>query len=77
MLAVALDPVAPLRLTPREAEVYRYLLRGESNRHIADELGISVNTVKTHVSRILAEFRVRHRSELIYKDGVRPKPPRD
>lgn len=47
----ALDP-----LSPRELEVLASLSRGRSNREIARELSISEETVKSHVSRILAKL---------------------
>lgn len=65
VLAAALEPKEALHLTPRESEVYQLLLLGHSNLAIAKSLGISVNTVKTHVSRILNEFNVPDRTELI------------
>jgi LuxR family maltose regulon positive regulatory protein len=49
-------------LTPREAEVLHLLATGASNRAIAAELGISIPTVKTHVSRILGKLNVPSRT---------------
>ncbi len=40
------------RLTPRELEVLRLLAKGLTNRQIASELGVSMETIKTHVERI-------------------------
>lgn len=42
-------------LTPRETDVLRALGRGRSNAQIAVELTISIATVKTHVSSVLAK----------------------
>jgi DNA-binding CsgD family transcriptional regulator len=42
-------------LTDREAEVLVLLGEGLSNREVADRLVVSLHTVKTHVSRILAK----------------------
>jgi DNA-binding CsgD family transcriptional regulator len=50
-------------LTVREVEVLRLLADGASNQAIADELVVSLPTVKTHVSRILAKLDVRSRSQ--------------
>lgn len=69
--SAALSSGSAFRLTPRESEVHKRLLAGQSNAAIAMELGISVNTVKSHVSRILNEFGAAHRSELVYMAGVR------
>jgi len=51
-------------LTPREREVYERLLLGRSNRRIAEELGISLPTVKTHVSSILKKLGASSREDL-------------
>ena len=50
-------------LTVREVEVLRLLVRGASNREIADELVVSLNTVKSHVTRILAKLAVSSRTQ--------------
>ncbi|MGD2048145.1 MAG: LuxR C-terminal-related transcriptional regulator [Chloroflexota bacterium] len=52
-------------LTVREAEVLRLLADGASNQAIADELVVSLPTVKTHVSRILAKLEVRSRNQAV------------
>ncbi len=52
-------------LTEREREVLRRVSHGLSNRAIADELGISVRTVKSYVSSLLAKHETRNRVELI------------
>lgn len=51
------------RLTPREREVLQILAAGRRNRDIAEQLGISENTVKFHVSRILRKLGARSRGE--------------
>ena len=52
-------------LTEREREVLALMVRGYSNRKIADELVISASTVKNHVSSILAKLAVSSRSEAV------------
>ena len=53
------DPLQPL--SPRERDVLRLIARGHSNRQIARELGIGVQTVKTHVSSILTKLDLKDR----------------
>lgn len=52
-------------LTPREKEVLICLAQGLNNKQIADELFISVTTVKIHVSKILKKLNVKSRSQAI------------
>lgn len=52
-------------LTAREAEVFGYLARGRNVRFIEEELVVSYNTVKTHVSHIYAKMGVHSHQELI------------
>lgn len=51
------------RLTYREIEVLKVLAERGSNREIAAQLGISENTVRVHVSNILAKLNLRNRRE--------------
>jgi len=48
-------------MTAREIEVARLIYQGYSNEAIANELNISVATVKTHVHNLLVKFNVRSR----------------
>src|SRR6056297_1307281 len=50
-------------LTDRELEVLALLGRGLSNQEIADELVVSIKTVKTHVSNILAKLEVDSKTQ--------------
>ncbi len=56
-------PVYPNALTQREVEVLRLIALGKSNREIADELTISLNTVLRHVSHIFAKTGAVNRTE--------------
>lgn len=51
-------------LSAREQEVLQFVVAGSRNRHIADQLGISENTVKFHVSNLLRKTSSRNRGEL-------------
>lgn len=48
-------------LSPREQEVLALIVEGLTNREIAAELGIAVNTVRNHVQSILTKLEVRNR----------------
>jgi len=48
-------------LSPRETEVARLIARGRSNLDIANELFVSVGTVKTHVANIQAKLGTANR----------------
>ena len=58
----AVFPTAPL--TSREEEVLRAAARGRSNTEIAQELFLSLGTVKTHLSNLQAKVGARNRVEL-------------
>jgi two-component system, NarL family, response regulator LiaR len=52
-----------LPLSERECEVLALLGQGFSNRQIADELYLSVNTVKTHVANVFGKLGVSNRTQ--------------
>lgn len=52
-------------LTPREMEVLRRLVLGHTNKEIGAELFISEETVKTHISRLLAKLDAENRAQAI------------
>lgn len=52
-------------LTTRERDVLKLLTKGYDNQTIADELFISLKTVKTHVSNILAKLEVEDRTQAV------------
>ncbi len=60
--ATATDPPGAQELTEREREVLAALRAGYSNARIGTRLGISVRTVKTHVSNILAKLGAESRT---------------
>ena len=59
------DPVDLAQLTAREFEVLEQLREGRSNTAIALRLGISVTTVKTHVSSILVKLGAESRTQVV------------
>ena len=60
-------PVADYQLTPREKEILQSLSRGNSFKMIAAELGISLDTVRTHIKRIYDKLHVRSQIEAVSK----------
>ena len=60
-------------LTDREREVLTLIARGRSNTEIAQDLHITLGTVKTHVGRLLSKLNARDRAQLVigaYEAGV-------
>jgi LuxR family maltose regulon positive regulatory protein len=53
------------RLSARELEVLRLMARGASNQAIADQLVITVGTVKSHINHILGKLAARNRTEAV------------
>jgi DNA-binding NarL/FixJ family response regulator len=50
-------------LTPRQLDVLRLLLKGEPNKVIARQLGLTEGTVKIHIAAILRALQARNRTE--------------
>ncbi|MBB5081270.1 DNA-binding NarL/FixJ family response regulator [Nonomuraea endophytica] len=67
-------PMAELAgLSEREREVLLLIARGRTNDQIAEHLGISRVTVKTHVRRLLAKLDAHDRAQLVvvaYESGL-------
>jgi len=71
------------KLTPRQTDVLALLLRGLSNKLIARELNLSVETVKDHVAAVLRALGVNSRTQAVLavsqmpgQGGIAPWPPR-
>ncbi|MGR6922776.1 response regulator [[Actinomadura] parvosata] len=60
-------------VTEREQDVLLLIARGLSNREIAAHLQLSLATVKTHITRLLAKLEARDRAQLVivaYESGL-------
>ncbi|WP_078552331.1 response regulator [Bacillus alkalicellulosilyticus] len=51
-------------LTPRELDIIKRIGEGRSNKEIAEELALSVGTVKNHISLILDKLDLRDRTQI-------------
>lgn len=56
-----------LGITRREHEVLGLLAAGRSNQEIAGQLGLSLNTVKTHIGRLYDKLEAARRTEAILR----------
>ncbi|MDE2059481.1 MAG: response regulator transcription factor [candidate division NC10 bacterium] len=52
-------------LTDREQEIVKWVMQGMTNKEIAAQLGISDNTVKTHLGNIFGKLKVTRRLQLL------------
>jgi len=57
--------IGSLGLTPRQTDVLALLLKGQPNKLIARELGLSVETVKDHVAAVLRALNVSSRTQAV------------
>lgn len=59
------EGVTHVQLTPRELTTLGLMARGQSNKEIANSLGISERTVKTHLSHLFEKLGVTSRTEAV------------
>ncbi|MBW1298823.1 hypothetical protein GBO31_25230 [Aquimarina litoralis] len=55
-------------LSKQENTVKELILSGKTNKEIANELFISINTVKTHISNIYSKLNISSRKELLVRN---------
>jgi DNA-binding NarL/FixJ family response regulator len=54
-------------LSEREAEVLKHLAMGKTNQQIADDLYVSLNTIKTHLKNIYIKLDVNTKTQALLK----------
>jgi RNA polymerase sigma factor (sigma-70 family) len=54
-------------ITARERDVLRLVGKGMSNKEIAENLGMTINTVKSHVKNIYEKLQVNRRVQAVAK----------
>jgi DNA-binding NarL/FixJ family response regulator len=59
------DRMKQQALTPREADILRYMMLGMSNKAIASKLTLAVGTVKTHVKSVLEKLDAKSRTQAV------------
>lgn len=63
--SLLLEPMLAEKLTPREWEILAMIAGGASNQEIADDLILSVGTVKGHVNHIFGKLDVHNRTAAV------------
>lgn len=66
------DPPAPDKLSPVEQTVLQLLARGLLYKEVAEEMDVSISTVRTHVWHIYRKLQVHNRTEAILKAAPAP-----
>ncbi len=61
------ESIEAYQISTREAEVLSLLAAGCSNQEIANQLFISLSTVKSHISRIYSKLAVKRRTQAVQK----------
>ncbi|MEM7115440.1 MAG: LuxR C-terminal-related transcriptional regulator [Chloroflexota bacterium] len=63
--AVSASPLFQQPLSPRELELVHYLAQGLTNRQIAEQMVVSLNTVKAHTRRLYHKLDVHNRTQAV------------
>jgi len=53
------------KLTPREREVFELVIRGKTNKQVANMLGATERTIKAHRHRVMEKMQVQSLAELV------------
>ena len=61
------DELKRLDLSKREYEVLQLIVQGHSNAEIAENLFLSISTIKTHVSNLFTKMEVKSRTQAVEK----------
>jgi len=61
------DEIKRLGISKRELQVLKLMAKGLSNQEIADELFVSLNTIKTHSSNLFAKLEVGRRTQAVQR----------
>lgn len=61
------NTIGKLGISQRELEVLQLIAAGATNQEIADRLFVSLNTIKTHTSRLFEKLDVKRRTQAIEK----------
>jgi len=64
------DNLKASNISQREYEILKLLSQGLSNQEIADQLFISLSTVKTHVSNLYSKLDVKRRTQAIQQAKI-------
>jgi two-component system nitrate/nitrite response regulator NarL len=60
-----LSTTSAVDLTPREAEVLHRMIAGQDTRRMADEMTVTVSTLRTYVKNVLAKLGAHSRLEAV------------
>jgi DNA-binding CsgD family transcriptional regulator len=55
----------PDYITPRERQILQLIAQGHANKHIADILGLSINTVAVHRANMMKRLNIHRTAELV------------
>lgn len=65
--SIGLNAIPNTLLSDRELEILLLISKGNTNQEIADELFLSLSTIKSHVSNIFGKLDVKNRTQALEK----------